>query len=350
LNFSKINLKSRKKNYLLSLIKETDQASDCFAFWKTPESDYLEYVEGNCTLVSMDEMEEQSFIVCPFDYRGKVLAIRKGGAAGSVDIFASDKKEKLREDIEFKSLVSRAIRTIQEGKLEKVVLSRKRQISQAGTFDSAGYFIGMLDTYASAFLSLVKIGAEVWIGASPELLFENKGTYARTMALAGTFHEKPRLLSRHYKELQEQEIVGRYIRDILKERGISIRESKPYVVQAGNIFHIRTDFDFVQNTPGLWKELIRDLHPTPAICGYPKAAAMAFIAEHENFNRQWFGGFLGPYYNDNACMFFVNLRCMCISEQSIHIFAGAGITRDSNPENELCEINNKMATLTDLLS
>ena len=91
------------------------------------------------------------------------------------------------------------------------------------------------------------------------------------------------------------------------------------------------------------------LHPTSAVCGMPKAEAMQFILENENYDREFYSGYLGPININNASNIFVNLRSMKICQNTAHIYAGAGITEDSDPEKEWNETEIKMKTMLNIL-
>ena len=112
------------------------------------------------------------------------------------------------------------------------------------------------------------------------------------------------------------------------------------------------------------------MHPTPAICGFPKEAAKQFIQENENYNREYYTGFLGEInflettnrnsnkrnVENNAYTavkkvsnIFVNLRCMQIIDQIAIIYVGGGITKDSIPQAEWEETVNKTFTIKNCL-
>ena len=114
------------------------------------------------------------------------------------------------------------------------------------------------------------------------------------------------------------------------------------------------------------KHVIQQLHPTPAVCGLPKSTAKKFILENENYNREFYTGFLGelnfkerihrnPKKRNvenmafdsvkNVSRLFVNLRCMQLLENTAKIYVGGGITKDSIPINEWTETVNKSATI-----
>jgi isochorismate synthase len=196
-----------------------------------------------------------------------------------------------------------------------------------------------------------------WIGASPEILAsQDAQEIFHTVALAGTQKtlgrsEKEAVWSQ--KEIEEQAYVRRYIIDCLKF--IRLREFEdigPKTVRVGHLFHLRTDFivDLKQvDFPHLLSTMVHLLHPTAAVCGTPKKEALDYILQEEGFDRELFGGYLGPVNVQGETHLFVNLRCARWKEGEMTLFAGAGITEDSVPEMEFLETESKMESLMKLL-
>ena len=96
------------------------------------------------------------------------------------------------------------------------------------------------------------------------------------------------------------------------------------------------------------KDLIRKLHPTPAVCGLPRDKAKEFIIKNENYNREFYTGFLGEITNTDSSL-FVNLRCMKLEENIANIYVGGGITKDSNSKQEWLETVSKTQTMKSVL-
>ena len=151
------------------------------------------------------------------------------------------------------------------------------------------------------------------------------------------------------KEIEEQALVSRYIVNCFKK--IRVREyieNGPKTIQAGNLLHLKTEFTCDKNAinfPELGSVMLSLLHPTSAVCGMPKEAAVAQINKLEKHDRAFYSGFLGPVnYNDTTAL-FVNLRTMKIDQQHITLYAGCGITADSDPEKEWLETEMKIKTV-----
>lgn len=269
---------------------------------------------------------------------------------------AKDSKDSLEDEkARFISYVEDAIAAIAKGEMEKVVPSRRKWIPLPEEFDVLRAFQTLSTSYPRAFVSLVSIpGVGTWMGASPEILVSiENAKYFKTVALAGTQRAQedkdPKEASWTQKEIEEQALVARYIINCFKK--IRLREFEeigPKTIQAGNMWHLKTEFKVDMestNFPQLGTVMMKLLHPTSAICGMPLDIAKSFIKAHEAHDRSFFSGFLGPVNIEDKTQLYVNLRCMEILEDAAILFAGAGVTIDSKPEKEWEETEMKCQTL-----
>ncbi len=260
--------------------------------------------------------------------------------------------------------VNQAIAAIKEGEFQKVVISKIKNIELSTDFEIVTAFDKLCEAYPNAFVSVVYLPEEdaLWLGASPETLvsIDAEGIF-RTVSLAGTQAAidadgesiSPAEARWSQKEIEEQSFVSRYIIECFKK--IRLREyieNGPKTVQAGNLLHLRTDYsvdtkavNFVQ-LPSVMLEL---LHPTSAVCGMPKATALAFILANEPHQRSYYSGYLGPVNIQNQSHLFVNLRTMQIIDNQGVVYAGAGITEDSKPLKEWRETEIKCQTLLNVI-
>ncbi|MEO1050115.1 MAG: chorismate-binding protein [Bacteroidota bacterium] len=261
---------------------------------------------------------------------------------------------------DFIGLVEKGIEAIEAGEFQKIVPSRRKLIDVKDGFDLIQEFEKLAATYPNAFVSLVSIPEYgTWLGATPELLIsltDNK--IFRTVALAGTqpFIEGIKLseVAWRQKEIEEQALVSRYIINCFKK--IRLREFEEYgpkTVIAGNLMHLKTEFEVdIEDTnfPLLSSVMLELLHPTSAVCGMPLAPSQDFLLTHENYNRSFFSGYLGPVNIDNTISLFVNLRCLQYLKQKLILYAGAGVTASSDPQKEWDETELKCNTLLSIIN
>ncbi|WP_210490441.1 chorismate-binding protein [Rufibacter aurantiacus] len=255
----------------------------------------------------------------------------------------------------FEQTVTTAVKAMQAGCLEKVVLSRTKTLPLFNGFGLLTAFTQLTRLYPTAFVSLVAIpGLGTWLGATPELLVQiDRHRVFRTVALAGTQPITDGLTPAdaiwRQKEIEEQALVQRYVVSCF--RHLRLREyveMGPRTIIAGNLLHLRTDFSAAMDEvgfPKLGTQMLELLHPTSAVGGMPKAAALQMINQLELHDRRYYSGFMGPVQLGQETNLFVNLRCVELGQDTVTAYAGAGMTADSVPAKEWLETELKMQTV-----
>jgi isochorismate synthase len=252
-------------------------------------------------------------------------------------------------------LVQQSIDFIEVQQAEKIVPSRSMRFELNGNMDVVETFERLCELYPNAMVSLVSIpDVGTWLGATPELLVSiDAAKCFRTAAIAGTQAYDPSIDLREItwtqKNIEEQALVSRYIINCFKRiRLRDFKEHGPKTFVAGNLIHLKTDFEaniVETGFPQLGSQMLTLLHPTSAVCGTPLDASREFLYEHEGFDRQFYSGFLGPVNLQNETHLYVNLRCLQLTRDHVILYAGAGVTIDSVPEKEWEETEMKMDTL-----
>lgn len=246
------------------------------------------------------------------------------------------------EKAAFENLVKKSVGAILEDKFKKVVVSRKVILPIGINCELS--FLELLSTYGSAFRYWFyhpKIG--MWMGASPEQLLYVEKDVVETVALAGTQLYAEAIIW-ETKEKEEQQFVTDYIVNQISSFVEKLDVSNPYTVRAGNLAHIKTTIKAKLITPDSVLDLVTVLHPTSAICGLPKESSLEFIIMNEGYDRLYYSGYLGEWSTSKKNL-FVNLRCMEIENESVHLYVGCGITKESIPEKEFYETQNKLGTM-----
>ncbi|MEK6781624.1 MAG: chorismate-binding protein [Bacteroidota bacterium] len=363
------------------------------SLWRLPDADEKNLLVNTEGVKFLDEviLEESTpgFVFSPFDnkkpklfLKGDLIFTFKNGALskesnsylGSVDplfqlpadqkkpsyFFQDDKSCMPTGKNEYTLLVEKCLTGICDGQFEKVVPSRRQSFALPSDFDLLATFHALCETYPHAFISLVSTPETgTWIGATPELLVSiDRHMKFKTVALAGTKVFQPgadmKSIAWTQKDIEEQALVSRYIINCFKK--IRLREYDehgPRTSLAGNLIHLETDYEvdmIATNFPQLGSVMLNLLHPTSAVCGMPLENATKFIKEHEGYDREYYSGYLGPVNLKNESHIFVNLRCMQVQKTTAWCYAGAGITTDSEPEQEWQETEMKMNTLLQVLN
>lgn len=264
-------------------------------------------------------------------------------------------------EAEYTQLVRTGVAAIEEKAVVKVVSSRATRRALPAGFDPLVAFAELSEKYPRAFVSLVSVpGVGTWLGATPEVLAEvTADGMFHTMALAATqpitAEVTPRTAIWRQKEIEEQALVARYIVNCFKQLRLrEYHETGPRTVIAGQLLHLRTDFEVNLKQvpfPSLGTDMLRLLHPTSAVGGMPKAAALDFLQAHEGYDRAYYSGFLGPVnvVAAGVAHLYVNLRCLQVRTTEAILYAGTGLTVDSDPAREWQETELKLQTIATVL-
>ena len=297
----------------------------------------------------------QGFLMVPFLHdEGQTVFIR-----GDRDIKLSEfPKPYISEDQEIGisvnkdqhiSNVTKAISLLNPS--EKVVISRVR--TEEGSIDIPSTLKALAEAYPNSMVYAVSAPeCGTWIGATPEILLSRQGWCLYTMALAGT-RAATETGPWDEKNMEEHLLVYYDIIGHLKEYGLPIPdEHRPYSQPYGAIQHLRTDISTC--LPSIYpierlKDLVYDLAPTPALCGYPRSKALKIIRNIENFNRSFYGGICGPIQESGDFSLYALLRSVEIIENGWRMIAGGGITTKSNPEEEWDETEKKVQSIAKYL-
>lgn len=257
---------------------------------------------------------------------------------------------------EFTAQVEAIRSKIKEGVISKAVLSRIKVEEGVEGINLVGLFDTLCRSYPNAFVYILQMpGVGCWIGASPEPLVLIEDGRARTTSIAGTQVLGDRPVSDitwKEKEIDEQAIVTGYIDEVLGKFGATnVVKTGPASYQAGNLVHLKTQFDFDSAAiSSVLGQFVDALQPTPSVCGLPKAEAKDVVLTVEKHNREYYSGFLGPVNIDSRTALFVNLRCMKVLPEGFAFFIGAGITEGSIPGREWEETSHKMMTLLSVVN
>lgn len=325
---------------------------------------------GSCSVGDMVALSDEGlsegqegFLFAPFD-RGEFPSLFfpvKSMPAESIDreqfkchagLLAADDATIPSVDCDYTSYSSQAqmlIEAMIRGELRKAVLSRTVTLRRP-TVSDAELFLRLAAKYPMAFVSWVHLpGRGRWIGATPETLLDYDGRMLSTMALAGT-RKAGAPGEWGQKELEEQQIVTDSIVAALKSRGLAPVVGDRFTRVAAQVEHLCTPISAEVRLSGdRLNEILCALHPTPAVGGYPKAEAKAWIDRVEPHRRRYYGGYLGPVRVDGVRL-FVNLRCLEANNSLLRLYVGGGLTAQSQPASEWCETEAKAQTLLSVIN
>jgi salicylate biosynthesis isochorismate synthase len=249
-------------------------------------------------------------------------------------------------------LVDRFAGAVGRGRLDKVVLARRVDLTAAEDIDVVAAIRYLAAVSRTSTTYAFTRGASVFIGATPERLISTQGKEFQTVAIAGTIRRDEdsdveaalaaELLASD-KDREEHDIVVETLRSVLEPVATEIRIApSPVVARFGTVQHLLTTVEGrLKDRAGILA-LAGLLHPTPAVGGEPRGLALELIAEHEGFDRGWYAGPLGWVGADGDGEFVVALRCAVVAGRGAALFAGCGIVADSDAAREWEESRNKM--------
>ena len=254
----------------------------------------------------------------------------------------------------YRARVAAALAAIARGGFEKVVLARTCRVARPEDFDPIRVLRSLCAEHPDCTVFAVGAGERTFVGATPERLLRRTGTQVLASALAGsaprgrTPEEDARLaqaLRESKKEQAEHAAVRRAIADALAPVCASLAAPEaPALLRLGGIQHLHTPFagTLRPDVEGHLLALAGRLHPTPAVGGAPPAAARAFLAAHEGFERCGYAGGVGWIGAGGEGELAVALRCALLHGRRATLFAGAGIVEGSDPDAELAETRLKL--------
>ncbi|MGY0503515.1 isochorismate synthase [Nocardia sp. FBN12] len=191
------------------------------------------------------------------------------------------------------------------------------------------------------------------VGSSPEILVHRTGNQVLSHPLAGSARRvlddssadrsAADTLLASTKDLAEHRFVTDQVSAVLRDRCAEVHTPAPELMATPAMWHIGTPITATVPLAGPSAlELAVALHPTPAICGTPTAAAARVIAELEG-ERGFYAGAVGWCDADGNGEWMVSIRCAELSADGTTLLAhaGGGIVAASDPAAELAETTGK---------
>lgn len=255
------------------------------------------------------------------------------------------------------SLIRLATRTIAQEQLDKVVLARATDLQFSRPVNAAAVMASSRRLNLNCYHFFMAFSADsAFLGSSPERLWRRRDTALRTEALAGTVANHPddhrawqlgEWLMKDDKNQRENMLVVEDICQRLQNCTHTLDVLPPQVLRLRKVQHLRRCIWTALNQPDD-ALCLHQLQPTAAVAGIPRELARQFIQQNEPFEREWYAGSAG-YLSLQQSEFCVSLRSAKITTNIVRLYAGAGIVRGSDPEQEWQEIDNKAAGLRTLL-
>lgn len=280
------------------------------------------------------------------------LRVASAANAGAAD-FSITRSESLpappssRARAAWAQVVGAALDEIRAGRLDKVVVGRAQELTAAKPWNPAVLVEALAEQNPScrAFLVRGDDGAH-FVGATPELLCAIDGRELRAEAVAGSAPPSDaRQLLVSAKDLREHRWVVEHLVLGLRPLADSLSlPPEPGIRLLTHVAHLVTPIRARLSAGVDAGDVVAALHPTPAVCGVPAAAALSFLARHEGLGRGLYAGLVG-LVGPGRTELAVALRSALLRGSTARVFAGAGIVEGSVAGAELRETELKTAAL-----
>ncbi|MDA0349059.1 MAG: isochorismate synthase [Verrucomicrobia bacterium] len=320
--------------------------------WQVSKKDQYSLAIANCMIDADTPVEmiakkilgaHQRFASFPYQNRGidskpTKIEIKLNAEAGGSDSFELS--------------VFKATEAIREGEFEKIVLARALDFKSEENLNPMRFLERLRNRFQSCYTFSYSAGVEgTFLGSTPELLIRVKDGRLRADAIAGSRGRGDSAtidaalgadLLKDDKDAREHQSVVTSITNRLQSLGLEPEvPNRPRLLKLPNVQHLFTPIE-----ASLPKELhildvIKVLHPTPAVGGTPRERACGKISDYESFVRGPYAGPVGWFDALGDGEFIVGIRSGILRENTLRLFSGAGIVRGSEPKSEKDETDLK---------
>jgi len=260
-------------------------------------------------------------------------------------------------DSEFKQMVSKGKEHCQKGDVFQIVLSR--QFSQGFTGDDFNVYRALRSVNPSPYLFYFDFGNFKLFGSSPEAQLKASNGKATINPIAGTFKrtgndiqdkELAEQLAKDPKENAEHTMLVDLARNDLSRHGKNVTVKTYKETQFfSHVIHLVSEVEADLNSSSDALQVYADTFPAGTLSGAPKYRAMQLIDNYENQSRGFYGGAIGVFGFDGTINHAITIRSFLSKKNTLFFQAGAGVVVDSDEENELQEVNNKLGALKQAL-
>jgi anthranilate synthase component 1 len=265
---------------------------------------------------------------------------------------SGDEKSDLT-DQDFKDLVKKGKQHCQRGDVFQVVFSRQFRTQYTG--DEFAVYRSLRSINPSPYLFFLDAGAYRLFGSSPEtqlqihngraILHPIAGTYKRTGEDLADLEAAKQLLF-DPKEKAEHTMLVDLARNDLSRQCTDVTVDTWCETQFfSHVIHLVSKVSGAVKSKQDAIKLLFSTFPAGTLTGAPKIRAMQLIDENEPLRRSFYGGAIGQIGFDGSCNLAILIRSFLATHNTLHYQAGAGVVAASSEENELQEVNNKLAAL-----
>lgn len=264
----------------------------------------------------------------------------------------------LKEKEEWIQKIDLTTEFIKQKVIEKVVIARRVLFEIDNDINWQQKFNALNEKYPQCTNFLLKSDSSIFFGSTPEVLAKFSKDNFKTEALAGSMmrgknkNEDDLLendLLNSEKNKSEHDAVIKYLSNSLTKYLTSIEiDRAPLAKKLFNIQHLQTNISGTLNPNTSMFEIVDSLFPTPAVCGIPEQKSLDLISQTEDFDRGLFSGLIGWFNLNGYGEFYVTIRSGLIKEKRFFAYAGCGIVKGSNANEEFEETELKLKPILSL--
>jgi len=263
------------------------------------------------------------------------------------------KVNNLETEDKYHDKLNQSIKTMKknDNPITKVVFSRIKKVSYTNSVPTINIYGNLLSKNEESMNFLLSFNKHIsLIGSTPELILSKSSKIIQSESIAGSnFDRHKNEFRSDSKEINEQRIVTDYILDFFENNTNNINYNDiPDIKKSSNIDHLCTSFNAQLKNNKNILDLLNEIHPTPAIGGYPKQNALKIIRNYKE-NRGWYGGPIGWIDNNLDGKFYLNIRSGVSVDKDLYLFSGSGITEKSISKNEWKETEHKFKLMLNSL-
>ncbi|UOQ85348.1 isochorismate synthase [Gracilibacillus salinarum] len=247
----------------------------------------------------------------------------------------------------WKTLVERATEKIAANQVDKIVLARELQVEFDQPCDVGQVLSQLQQTQQHSYVFAWEKDGVCFVGATPERLVKVNDQKVFSACIAGTAprgktveqdYEFGQQLLCDQKNREEHQFVVDMIKQAVHSLAKSVHiPDEPVLYPLKNLQHLYTPVEAELEEGYTLLDAVEKLHPTPALCGFPRETALDFIRHFEKLERGWYGAPIGWFDQHFNGEFAVAIRSALINEEKASLFAGCGVVKDSDPEIEYQE-------------
>lgn len=259
------------------------------------------------------------------------------------------------DPVQWKKLVKKATTAIDEEQVDKIVLARELQLEFEEDCDLGEVLDRLEKTQENSFVFAWEKDHTCFVGATPERLVKVDNKQLLSACIAGTAprgktkeedNDIGQQLLNDQKNRNEHQFVVNMIKNAVSSFAKFVEiPDQPILYPLKNLQHLYTPVNAELDQGYTLLDVVEKLHPTPALCGFPRESSLAFIRQFEQLERGWYGAPIGWFDQTFDGEFAVAIRSALVSENKGSLFAGCGVVQDSDPEIEYQETTIKFTPM-----